>query len=129
VSRNAGDSHIRRLHFKRMYTSTFTFAKGQYDDEFYALDHVIAQIAKSIPGYLGEEAWESHETGLVSNVYYWESMEALQALMKHPSHIQAKQRQSRWLNGYQVVIAQVIGTYGDGGITHPLAGKASPPGG
>ena len=112
-----------------MYTATFTFAKGQYDDEFYALDHVIAQIAKSIPGYLGEEAWESHETGLVSNVYYWESMEALQALMKHPSHIQAKQRQSRWLNGYQVVIAQVIGTYGDGGIAHPLAGKASPPGG
>lgn len=129
ASRNAGDSHIRRLHFKRMYTATFTFAKGQYDDEFYALDNVIAQIAKSIPGYLGEEAWENHETGLVSNVYYWESMEALQALMKHPSHIQAKQRQSRWLNGYQVVIAQVIGTYGDGGITHPLAGKASPPGG
>ncbi len=36
-----------------MYTSTFTFAKRQYDTEFYALDDVIAQIAKSIPGYLG----------------------------------------------------------------------------
>jgi hypothetical protein len=33
-----------------MYTSTFTFAKRQYDAEFYALDDVIAQIAKSIPG-------------------------------------------------------------------------------
>jgi len=75
---------------------------------------------KGFSGYLGEEAWENNETGLVSNVYYWESMEALQALMEHPSHIQAKQRQSRWLNGYQVVIAQVIGTYGDGGISHPL---------
>ena len=110
-----------------MYTSTFTFAKGQYDDEFHALDSVIAQVAKSIPGYLGEEAWENHETGLISNVYYWESMEALQALMKHPSHIQAKQNQARWLSGYQVVIAQVLGTYGDGGIAHPLSGKAAAP--
>lgn len=110
-----------------MFTSTFTFAKGQYDDEFYALDNAIAQVAKSIPGYLGKEAWENHETGLISNVYYWESMEALQALMKHPSHIQAKQRQAQWLNGFQVVIAQVIGSYGDGGILHPLSGKAPAP--
>jgi hypothetical protein len=42
-----------------MYTSTFTFAKRQFDPEFYALDEVIAQIAKSIPGYLGEESWEN----------------------------------------------------------------------
>lgn len=121
------DPVVRHTQLTRMYTSTFTFAKGQYDDEFHALDNVIAQVAKSIPGYLGEEAWENHETGLISNVYYWESMEALQALMKHPSHIQAKQRQSRWLNGYQVVVAQVIGTYGDGGIAHPLSGNAAAP--
>ena len=104
-----------------MYTSTFTFAKGQYDEEFYALDNVIAHIAKNIPGYLGEETWENPETGLISNVYYWESMQALQALIKHPEHIKAKQLQSRWLNGYQVVVAQVMATYGDNGIQHPLA--------
>ena len=107
-----------------MYSSTFTFAKGQYDEEFYALDNAIAEVAKSIPGYLGEEAWENPQTGLIANVYYWESMEALQTLMKHPSHIEAKQRQAQWLNGYQIVIAQVIKTYGDDGIPHPLARKA-----
>jgi hypothetical protein len=37
-----------------MYTSTFTFAKGEFDDELHAIDNAIAQIAKSIPGYLGE---------------------------------------------------------------------------
>ena len=105
-----------------MYTSTFTFAKGQFDDEFHAVDGVIAQIAKSITGYLGEESWENHATGLISNVYYWETMDALQELMKHPAHIAAKQRQALWLNGYQVVIAQVIRSYGDGRIPHPLAG-------
>jgi heme-degrading monooxygenase HmoA len=104
-----------------MLSSTITFAKGAYDAEFYALDEEIARLAKSIPGYLGEESWENAATGLLSNVYYWESMEALQALMRHPIHISAKQQQARWLSRYQVVVAQIVSTYGDGGIAHPLA--------
>lgn len=104
-----------------MYTSTFTFAKGDYDAEFFALDATIAQIARAIPGYLGEEAWENAATGLISNVYYWDTMDALQQLMRHPYHREAKQAQGRWLKGYQVVVAEVISSYGDGGITHPLA--------
>lgn len=110
-----------------MFTSTFTFAKRQYDDAFHALDEVIAAIARSIPGYLGEEAWENPTTGLMSNVYYWESMEALRQLIDHPAHASAKQQQARWLGGYQIVIAQVIRSYGDGGISHPLAGVHLPP--
>jgi len=106
-----------------LYTSTFTFAKRQFDDEFHALDAVIAQVARDTPGYLGEEAWENPANGLVSTVYYWESMAALQALMQHPAHLQAKQRQQQWLAGYQVVISQVVGNHGDGGIAHPLAGR------
>jgi heme-degrading monooxygenase HmoA len=104
-----------------MYSSTFIFAKGKYDDEFHRLDQAIAEMAKSIPGYLGEESWESQATGLISNVYYWESLEALQALMKHPKHLQAKARQDQWLNGYQVVVAQVLRSYGDGKLGHPAA--------
>ena len=56
------------MHNKPMYTSTFIFAKKQFDDAFHRLDQDIAARAKSIPGYLGEEAWEHAETGLVSNV-------------------------------------------------------------
>lgn len=109
-----------------MYTSTFTFAKREFDDEFHALDQVIAGIARATPGYRGEESWESAASGQLSNVYYWETLEALQALMKHPAHLEAKRRQRRWLAGYQVVIAQVVGSYGDGGIAHPLAGVTLP---
>ena len=104
-----------------MYTSTFTFAKGDYDADFFALDDRIAAVARAIPGYLGEEAWENAANGLISNVYYWDSMEALQQLMSHPTHREAKQAQAKWLRGYQVVIAEVVRTYGDGGIAHPLA--------
>ncbi|ANQ86869.1 hypothetical protein dqs_3852 [Azoarcus olearius] len=100
-----------------MYSSTFTFAKKQYDETFYRLDQAIADAAKDIPGYLGEEAWENPATGLISNVYYWDSMEALQALINHPRHLEAKVSQQNWLDGYQVVIAQVIKVYGDGKLT------------
>ena len=51
-------------------------------------------------------------------------MEALQQLMRHPAHRDAKQAQARWLRGYQVVIAEVVRSYGDGGIAHPLATRA-----
>lgn len=111
---------------RAMYTSTFTFAKREFDDEFTALDDVIAQVARSTPGYLGEESWENPSNGLVSNVYYWETMESLQSLMRHPAHLAAKQRRQQWLAGYHVVIAQVVGNYGDGGIIHPLAGMTLP---
>lgn len=101
-----------------MYSSTFTFAKKQYDDEFHRLDQAIADMAKAIPGYLGEETWENPATGLISNVYYWESLEALQVLMQHPRHLEAKAAQARWLDGYKVVIAQVLRTYGDARLGH-----------
>jgi len=102
-----------------MYSSTFIFAKRQYDKEYFRLDEAIAEAAKQIPGYLGEETWENQTTGLISNVYYWESLEALQALIKHPKHVEAKRAQGKWLNGYQVIVSEVIRTYGDGKISHP----------
>jgi heme-degrading monooxygenase HmoA len=96
-----------------MYSSTFIFATKQFDDAFHRLDQAIATAARSIEGYLGDESWEDAGKGLVSNVYYWKSLEALQSLMQHPTHLEAKAAQAQWLNGYQVVISQVLRTYGD----------------
>ena len=99
-----------------MYSSTFIFKAGQYDEQFHRLDEQIAEAARSIPGYLGEEAWENAGAGLTQNVYYWASEEALLQLIKHPAHIEAKAQQSRWLDGYRVVIAKVLREYGDGAL-------------
>ena len=96
-----------------MYSSTFIFAKGEWDAEFYRLDQEIVEAAKATPGYLGEETWENTAAGLISNVYYWDSLESLQKLMGHPTHLEAKSKQAKWLAGYQVVISQVLRTYGD----------------
>ena len=99
-----------------MYSSTFIFGKKHFDDDFHRLDQAVAAAAKDIPGYLGEEAWENPNTGLYANVYYWESMVALQALMQHPTHVEAKAAQANWLDGYRVVIAEVIREYGQPGL-------------
>lgn len=55
------------------------------------------------------------------NVHDGESKDALQVLIRHPARISAKERLAQWLNGYQVVLAEVVRVYGDGGIAHPLA--------
>lgn len=99
-----------------VYAATFTFAAGQYDEDFHRLDDEIAQAARALPGYLGEEAWQDPARGLVANVYYWSSLEALQALIDLPAHGRAKASQARWLAGYRVEVAQVLRAYGDGRI-------------
>jgi heme-degrading monooxygenase HmoA len=96
-----------------MYSATFIFAKGEFDDEFHRIDQEIAHMARVAPGYLGEEAWENSSTGLISNVYYWETLEALQTLIDHPRHLEAKAKQGKWLAGYRVVISEVLRVYGD----------------
>ncbi len=105
--------HTYSMTLLSMYSSTFIFSKKQFDDEFHSLDKTIAEIARNIDGYLGEEAWENPVTGLVSNVYYWASLQALEKLIHDPVHRQAKANQAKWLNGYKVVIAQVKDIYGD----------------
>ncbi|GGC13097.1 hypothetical protein GCM10007205_22460 [Oxalicibacterium flavum] len=96
-----------------MYSATFIFGKKQFDHDFHRLDQAIAEAARHIPGYLGEETWENPGTRLYANVYYWESMEALQTLMQHPTHLQAKAAQANWLDGYRVVISEVLREYGE----------------
>ncbi|GKS77396.1 antibiotic biosynthesis monooxygenase [Acidovorax sp. SUPP950] len=103
-----------------MYSATFIFATKQLDGDFHRLDQDIAATAKTIPGYIGEETWENSATGLTLNMYYWDSLEALQELMNHPAHLKAKRKQANWLAGYQVVISKVIRMYGDGQLKDRL---------
>jgi heme-degrading monooxygenase HmoA len=99
-----------------MYTATFIFAKKEFDDEFHRLDQAIAAAAKAMPGYRGEKIWENPSTGLISNVYYWDTLEDLQLLMDHPTHRLAKAGQAKWLDGYRIVIAEVQREYGVKGL-------------
>ncbi|MBC9955283.1 hypothetical protein ICM05_11685 [Leucobacter sp. cx-42] len=98
---------------KPTFSSTFIFEVGNLTDEFHRIDSEIAQRAREIPGFLGEEAWHNEDTGLHAEVYYWSSMEALRALVSMDTHQLAKARYGEWLGEYRVVISEVQAVYGN----------------
>jgi len=103
-----------------MISASFIFNKREYDDEYFALDGQIAEIARTTQGYIGEEAWQNTENSKVCTVYYWEGREGLRELMASAEHLRAKSLSSRWLAGYQVVVSEVIATYGTEDYDHLL---------
>ena len=50
------------------YSSTFIFETKNLTEEFDRIDSEIAQRARQIPGFLGEEAWHNEDTGLHAEV-------------------------------------------------------------
>lgn len=106
-----------------MYTTTFIFEAKQYDDEFHRRNDTIAEQARTIPGFLGEEEWHNEATGLHAEVYYWETREAMLELIGMPEHRDAKARHDRWIGEYRVVIGEVETVYGnrDLGLQHQPA--------
>jgi len=99
-----------------MYTSTFIFEPKNYDAEFHRRNDTIAERARAIPGFLGEEEWHNPVTGLHSEVYYWDSLEALQQLIGMPDHREAKSLHEQWIASHRVVIAEVLSSYGQPGL-------------
>jgi heme-degrading monooxygenase HmoA len=95
------------------YTSTFIFEIGTLDDDFHRMNDEIAERARAIPGFLGEESWHNEDTGLHAEVYYWSDREALHQLVGMDTHRLAKGRHGEWLGEYRVVIAEVKSIYGN----------------
>lgn len=108
------------------YSSTFIFETKNLDDDFHRIDSEIAQRARQIPGFLGEEAWHNEDTGLHAEVYYWSNMESLQELVRMDTHGVAKRRHQEWLGEYRVVISEVQSVYGNPalGLEHVPAQEA-----
>lgn len=96
------------------YSVSFQWAPGEYDAEFHRLNAIIDAVAKANPGYDGVESWRSLDGRRGNAVYYWTSLEALQAFATHPAHLEAKRQYARWYAGYRVVVAEVLREYGDG---------------
>ena len=101
-----------------MFSASFIWEPGDYDDAFHELNSRIDEIARTIPGFLGSETWLSSDGARRNAVYYWETLEALQTFSRNPDHLEAKRQYAKWYKGYHVVIAEVLKTYGDGGVEH-----------
>ncbi len=95
------------------YSSTFIFEIGTLDSDFHRINDEVAERARRIPGFLGEEAWHNEETGLHAEVYYWADLNALRQLVGMDTHQLAKSRHQEWLGEYRVVISEVQSVYGN----------------
>lgn len=104
-----------------MYSAAFMWEPGTYDAEFNELNQLIEDAANAIPGFLGVENWSSEDGTRKNAVYWWRDLESLQALVRHPKHIEAKRRYAQWYQGYHVVISQVVKAYGDKAFEHVTA--------
>lgn len=96
---------------KPRYSSTLIFEVGALDDDFHRLNDEIADRARRIPGFLGEEVWHNEQTGLHAELYYWESLDALHELVGMDTHGTAKRRHDECLGQYRVVIAEIQSVY------------------
>jgi heme-degrading monooxygenase HmoA len=108
-----------------MILCQFIFKPGTYDDEFNRLDDEIAEYAKSLKGFIGNEAWFSKDGTVKNACYYFESMDAVTQLARFEPHRVAKKENERWYDGYQIVVSEVTSTYGDGRLPHITRGPSS----
>jgi heme-degrading monooxygenase HmoA len=95
-----------------MYSASFMFEAGTYNEEFHRLDALIEAAASATPGYLGQETWKSASGERSNVVYYWSTLESLKAFSAHPKHLEAKSRYQQWYKGFHIVIAKIIKSYG-----------------
>jgi len=107
-----------------VFSISFIVRPGTYDDGFRRLDAATQAIAEATEGYLGVEVWWSEDRSVCNAVYYWDDLAHLPDFAQSVPHRAAKAGYDRWYGGYQVVVAEVRGAYGDGRLPHltsPLA--------
>lgn len=101
-----------------MYSASFIWEPGTYDEEFHRLNQIIDEVANSLPGFLGVDAWQNADGSRKNAIYYWDSLETLRTFSRHPAHLEAKKQYARWYKGYHIVISEVLRSYGDEAFSH-----------
>ncbi len=101
-----------------MVIASFIFEPGQYDAEFHRLNDIIDSVARSLPGFLGAESWQSSDGGRRNATYFWDSLDTLRTFSTHPVHQDAKRQYAKWYNGYHIVVSELVRSYGDGAFAH-----------
>ncbi len=101
-----------------MYSATFIYDAGTYDDKFHALNNLIQEVAEASAGFEGSESWKSISSDRISSTYYWSDQAALKQFAMHPKHLEAKRQYAKWYKGYHVVIAKIERSYGDAAFAH-----------
>lgn len=102
-----------------MICCQFVFEPGEYDDEFHSLDAKIEIFAQALPGYVSVHRWQSADGRFKNSNYFFKDQASVKELARYPEHLTAKKEYSRWYKGYQILITEVLHSYGDGNIQYP----------
>ena len=83
-----------------MYSATFIWEPGEYDDEFHRLNDIIDDVAASLPGFVGVDGWQSADGKRRSAVYYWDSLDTLKTFSRLDigSHLAFKRYVRGWMS-------------------------------
>jgi hypothetical protein len=100
---------------------SFIFSPGAYDSEFHELDGKIDAFASSLDGFVGVDRWVSEDGKSRNSIYYFDGMDSVKQLSRYPEHLVAKENYKKWYLGYQIVVSEVTGSYGDGYFNHPTS--------
>jgi hypothetical protein len=57
-----------------VFSISFIFCPGTYDDEFHRLDAATQAVADATEGFLGSETWWSDDRSVCNAVYYWDDL-------------------------------------------------------
>jgi len=106
-----------------MIAVQFIFSQATYDDEFHTLDNSIAEFAKSLPGHVGVEKWLSEDGKSQNSIYYFTDRDALAQLAGFSDHLTAKSKVDNWYSSYQVVVTEVLASYGSTSPAHLSSGQ------
>lgn len=102
-----------------MICAQFIFRPCEYDEDFHRLDGEIETFARSLPGFVRVETYQSADGSVLNAVYYFHDSRSLAQLARFPQHLEAKGQVRRWYDGYRIVVAEVTATYGDGRLDAP----------
>ena len=102
-----------------MISCSFIFSPGEYDEEFHKLDATIEAYATALTGFVGVDRWVSDDGKSRNSIYYFDGMDSVKQLSRYPEHLVAKENYRKWYLGFQIVVSEVIGSYGDGYFKHP----------
>ncbi|MFM6974700.1 MAG: antibiotic biosynthesis monooxygenase family protein [Agromyces sp.] len=104
-----------------MIACQFIFQPGTYDDEFQRLDDAIEEYAQAMPGYIGVDRWGSDDGVRRNSIYYFADEATVREFSKVSEHLEAKKHYRKWYDGYQIIVSEVLASYGDGRLEHILA--------
>ena len=89
------------------YAVIFSSIPGDTDDDYYATDARLEELAQTVPGFVGIENARG-EDGFGITVSYWESLEAIDRWRREAAHVEAKKKgRAKWYKDYQIHITRI----------------------